>query len=223
MTYSLTLTELLDTCRNSVLRDLVEEYLWTDARVVTLLNEAYIEFAEATLLLRDASGDYFIELEEGVTTYDYPDEVILVLSARMPGEAYDMTRVARDAAPTTSDTIGWFSTDDGLRTFTVYGVPQAAHDGLEVPLRVARLPKRLFDLTDPTVRCELPRQFAQALPYGAAALAYLDQDSEGGDPARARSMRAIFDSYIRRGQRSARLSMFQPATFGFGGGGFSHT
>lgn len=223
MTYSLTLMDLLDTCRKHVLRDLVEDYLWTDERVITLLNEAYIEFAEATLLLRDASGDYFVELETGVTAYGYPDEVLAVLSARLPGSAYDMIRISRDAAPTTAAEVNWFSTDEGLRTITVYGVPQETHNGMEVPLRVARLPKALFSVDDYSVRCELPRQFAQALPYGAAALAYMDQDSDGGDPARARSMRAIFDSYIKRGQRSARLSMFQPATFGFGGGGFSHT
>lgn len=218
----MTLEELLNTCRNHVLRDLVEDYLWSDERVVDLLNEAYMDFAEQSFMLRDASGDYAITLEEGVTSYELDDTVLLVLSMRVPGQLYDLRRVARDAAPVSEPEVVAFSTDEAARTLTVYGVPSAAMAGVEVPLRVARLPAKLFSLEEMDATCELPRQFAMALPYGAAALAYADQDADGGDPVRARQMQAVFDRYVARASRHARMSMFQPATFAFGGGGFSH-
>lgn len=243
MSYDTTFEQLLTATRAGILRDGADGRLWTDERLTELLNEAYIEFAEATYILRDASEGFRVTLIDGVDQYTYPPQVLAVMSARPAWKAGNLRRTSdpslRGNSSPAPDTIDWlqqlnaqvltpgetlaFSTDDSLRTFTVFPVPSATEDGKEIILRVIRLPLKLFDLNELDQKCEIPRQYVMGLPYGACALAYTDQDADGNDPVRAARARAVFDQYIKRAQRGARAQMFQPAQFDFGGSGFSYT
>lgn len=243
MSYVVTLENLVTATREGILRDGATGTLWSDERIVELLNEAYLEFAEATYLLRDSSDTFRIALEEGVEQYEYPVQVLTVMSARPAWGGGNLRRTSdpslHGGSNPPADTLDWlqqlnsqvlnpgvplaFSTDDSLRTLTVFPAPSAAEAGKELILRVARLPIDLFTVDDMQAKCELPRQYAMALPYGACALGYLDQDADGNDPMRAVRARAVFDQYIKRGKRGALAQMFQPAQFAFGGNGFSYT
>lgn len=243
MEYYLTLEDLLNGTRSGILRDGVADSLWSNERLVDLLNEAYMEFAEATCILRDSSDDFRIALEDGVDQYEYPVQVLSVRSARPAWKGGNLRRTSDPSlnglTEPPADTLDWlqqmnsqvlapgepiaFSTDDSLRTFTVFPTPSATEQGKEIILRVNRLPLELFDIDRLDMRCEIPRQYAFGLTYGACALAYNDQDADGNDPQRASRARAEFERYIKRGQRGARAQMFQPGQIAFGGNGFSYT
>lgn len=238
--------ELLDTLREDVLRDTSVPPLWSDRRLVQCLNEAYLEFAELTYIIRDSSSDVArIALEEGVTQYPLSESVVSVLSARYQDDARNLLRGGENelhgAPMVSSDAQSWltainsgngvlpggpprmFTSDDSNNTITFSPAPTAAEAGKQVFLRVARLPTDLLDEDDLSRAVELPRQFVLALVYGAAAIAYGDQDADGNDPERAQRNRARFMEYVDRCKAHVRRQMFQPITFGFGPGGFAHS
>lgn len=236
--------ELLDTLREDVLKDYSVPPLWSDRRLVQCLNEAYMEFAELTYIIRDSSSDAaLITLEAGVTQYPLDEAVVAVLSARYQYDTRNLLRGGENelhGTPAVSmDALAWLSainsglvpdgpprmitTDDSNHTISVSPAPTTAEDGNLIYMRVARLPLKLLDENDLSVAIELPRQFALAPVYGAAAIAYGDQDADGNDPDRAVRNRARFMEYVERGKAHVRRQMFQPVTFGFGQGGFAHS
>ena len=211
---SLTTRELMDALRNNILRDNADGNLWSDERLAMALTEAYLEFAGESLMIRDFSGNYSIVLEAGVDTYPYPAEVLSVISARVAGSQYDLLRASHTAA-SYGRAVMAFSTDDQHQSITFFDTPDADAAGVEVRLRVARLPVEGIDAAVPDYVCELPRQYALALTYGAAALLYVDMDADAVDPARARATRGVFDQYLARAKRYTRMAMHQPIRFEF--------
>jgi len=235
--------ELLDTLREDVLKDMSSPPMWSDRRLIQLLNEAYIEFAEKTLIIRDSTSDFtVITLQSGVAQYTYGEEILSVYSAKITGRTNNLERFGNtemNSEPQPSDTLAWlqiinnapdtvgepraFSTDDSLRTFVVYPTPTDAEDGMTINMRVARLPQEYPDEDNLDVEMEIPRQYVLGLTHGAAATAYTDQDADGGDPVKAKFQKDKFNEYIERAKKGVRRQMFQPLTWGFGRAGFSHS
>ncbi|MGH9895770.1 MAG: hypothetical protein ACREA0_28055, partial [bacterium] len=78
-------TGLLDELRSNMLRDADSaDALWTDDALIRYLNQAYEEFAEETLTLRDKTTAAVtqITLATGVTDYALHAAVLTVYSAR---------------------------------------------------------------------------------------------------------------------------------------------
>ena len=232
----MTPSELLDTLREDILKDVTVPFMWSDRRLAQLLNTAYMEFAEATLLIRDSTTESAqITLKAGVNQYDMGEEVLAVMSARVEGETGNLKRFGDtelNAEDSPGDTLAWleninaayiqagspraFTTDDSLHTFTVFPTPSAAENGTVIRMRVARLPREEITLDTLDTPLEIPRNLHLALVHGAAATAYTDQDSDGGDAGKAKVQKAMFAEYIERGKKHARRVMFQPLTWGFG-------
>lgn len=171
----MTLGELLQYLRGSILNDRTDrvsgssDYLWTDADLITNINEAQRRFATRSLILRDGTTDVVtkITLASGQDTYELHPSVISVISARKIGQQLDLTRVghcllnqyrqptdnwispqdftALQPGPTLAYTTDEMvsSTDEGALsnvTMRVFPVPSAAEDGDELRLRVVRKP-----------------------------------------------------------------------------------
>lgn len=243
-----TFGDVLDFLRNEVLRDTSVPPLWTDDALVEYIAQAHDEFAERTLYIRDSSSEVTqFQLEAGVDTYQLNAVVLAVHSARVEGMPEDLVRAGNPALggyTPPPDTVSWleainngvsedgtprvFTTDDssdgkGAVSIRVWPVPAAADAGKLVQMRVTRLTTTPCSLDNLDDEPECPRQHMLALVHGAAALAYDAQDSDGNDPVRASKQRAKFEEYITRASVGRRRRMFQPLSWGFGRGGFSHS
>lgn len=232
--------QLLASLREGILRDTdIQVPLWSTVRLVDCLNEAYLEFAEETLIIRDSTSSItVITLEEGVSEYEYDRSILSVLTARIDGASTNLQRVGNSELDGSSVAVGtyeWlevlnaqypeggtpqaFTTDESLYLLRVYPVPLAADAGKEIRLRVARLPVELIDATDLSTEIEIPRQYVMGIAYGAAARAYSDQDADGGDLANETKHRNKFLEYVARAKKGMRRQMFQPLTWRFGNDG----
>lgn len=229
-------SELLDTLREDVLKDVGVPPMWTDRRLVQLLNQAYMDFAEATLIIRDSTTESAkITLKQGVAQYDMGEEVLAVMSARVEGSTGNLKRFGDpelNAEDSPGDTLAWleninaayiqtgepraFTTDDSAHVFTVFPVPSAAETGTVIRMRVARLPRDEITLDNLELALEIPRNLQLGLTHGAAAIAYTDQDADGGDASKAKVQKDKFAEYIARGKKHVARLMFQPLTWGFG-------
>lgn len=212
-------TALLAELRTNILRDASSaDSLWTDATLVQYLNDAYEEFAEETLTLRDKTTAAVtqITLATGVTDYALHDAVLTVYSARYDTDTYDLPLITH---PTVYDHVqrdtDWFDVnnaastpgrpqaiqlDEATKTFTVYPAPTSAESGKLIRLRVARLPLTLFTVGVDIVP-DLPNRYHLALCDGAAALALDNHDVDGEGPARSGRRRAKFDRAMMLAKR----------------------
>jgi hypothetical protein len=231
--------KLLSSLRTDILHDSGIPQLWTTTRLIDCLNEAYLEFAEETLLIRDSTSSVtVITLDEGVAEYEYDQSILSVLTARIAGASTNLQRVGNSELDGSSVAVGtyeWlevlnaqypeggtptaFTTDEGLYLLRVYPVPTAADTGKELKLRVARLPAELIDENDLSIEIEIPRQYVMGVAHGAAARAYSDQDADGYDPANETKHRGKFLEYVARAKKGMRRQMFQPLTWRFGNDG----
>jgi hypothetical protein len=235
--------ELLDTLREDILKDTNAPYMWSDRRLVQLLNQAYMDFAEATLILRDSTSDSAsFTLTAGETQYPFGEEVLAIMSAKIEGTSNNLKRFGDNelnSEDSPGDSLAWletinstylqagepraFTTNDSLRIITVYPTPTVAEEGMVIRMRIARLPLVQLSLDNLGDEIELPRNLVLGLTHGAAAIAYTDQDSDGGDAAKAKVQKDKFAEYIDRGKKAVRRTMFQPLTWGFGKAGFGRS
>lgn len=228
--------ELFDTLRLNILKDRATPPLWSDDRMVEVLNEAYLEFAEESQIIRDGTSEVAtVTLESGVESYEYDRSILSVLSAKYEGMIGNLTRIGVDQTDGDSNTVGtyeWlaavnaqypnggtpvaYRTDDSLYMMTFHPTPAADDEGKVVRLRVARLPIELLTVDNLAVDIEIPRQYVMGIAHGAAAIAYSDQDADGYDPNQAAVQRGKFEAYLARAKRGMKRQMFQPITWGFG-------
>lgn len=97
----MTLGDLLTLLRESILNDRTDrtggssDYLWTDATLVSFINEAQRKFAVESFILRDGTSDAatLIPLVAGQTIYDLHPSILSVMSAQTVGRTAALTRV----------------------------------------------------------------------------------------------------------------------------------
>ncbi len=230
-------TDLLDELRSNILRDAESaDSLWTEETLIRYLNQAYEEFAEETLTLRDKTTPAVtqITLATGVADYTLHAAVLTVYSARYDTDTYDLPLVTH---PTVYDDVlrdtDWFDVnniahtpgrpraiqlDEATKTITVYPAPTAAENGKLIRQRVARLPLTLFAASADIVP-ELPNRYHLLLCDGAAAMAFESHDVDGEGPTRAKRRRAKFETAMATAKRRFKRLTKAPtriATGGFG-------
>lgn len=179
----MTLAELLNYLRGSVLNDRTSrvsgasDYLWTDADLITNINEAQRRFASRSLILRDGTTDAVtkVTLAEGQDIYELHASVLGVISGSVVGQPNDLNRVGHAfLAAQRATSENWvdprvyfgrapgptlaFSTDEDLSpdsegslanvTLRIYPKPTAREDGNVLRLRVVRKPIRIFTVAD---------------------------------------------------------------------------
>ena len=251
----MTLQELLTLLRESILNDRSDrvdgssDYLWTDATLVSYINEAQRRFAVRSLVLRDAStsGLTQVTLVAGQAIYPLHEDVLAVLSAKPANLEADLTRVghavlAAYRAPTDQwiDPTGYtglpagpslaYSTDEGLSadandsfgvvTLRVYPTPTAQQAGEVIKLRVVRKPVRLtIDNLDAVP--EIPEDHHIEMLDWAAYLALRIVDDDAGAPKRAVEFAQSFEEHVKEARAMVMRKLFAPSGWGFGRGGFS--
>lgn len=252
----MTLSELLDELREGILNDRTDrtagtpDYLWTDARLVSYINEAQRRFAVQGLVLRDGSTPAAtqVTLVEGQTTYTLHDSVFAVISAKISTAHADLTRVGHsilNAYRQPDERLYDFSTYEGLNPgyplaystdeeladdgdgrlssvkLRVYPEPDAAADGLMLQLRVVRRPLVPLTTADLTAEPEIPADHHLEMLDWAAYLALRIADDDAGMPKRAYEFRASFEQHLAEARRTAMRKLFAPTPWGLGRNGWS--
>lgn len=247
----MTLEDLLDELRNTILRDSAAPYLWTDPSLIRYIDDAQRRFARRTLCLRDATNADVtqVTLETGVYAYALHPSVLAVISARYDTDSSDLARVGHEqiSGALAPDTL-WFDinevmgfppgrprailTDEQIDTETpgkaaaslrVYPAPTADENGKVIYLRVARLPIVTFTENTLAVICEIPEDYQLDILEWAAYRARRTYDADGGDFSKAESHKSRFEEAVKEAQTEIKRKLFAPMKWGFGRNGFTHS
>lgn len=253
----MTLQQLLDMLKQNLLHDRSDrvagtpDYLWSDATLVTYINEAQRRFARRGLIIRDGSSDVTkIQLQTGVDEYALDPSIIAVMSARYQDDKADLARAGHAALdtyrvpdsyyfdpaqiaslpngkPIAFATDEYLSTDDydsvGAVTLRVYPTPSSDYNAKLVNMRVIRMP--VNDLTTANMAAvpEIPVDHHLEMLDYAAYLALRIVDVDGGMPALAERFKATFEENVKLARDNAMRKLFAPAQWGFGRNGFSYS
>jgi hypothetical protein len=226
------------------------DYLWTDATLVTFIDEAQRRFARKGLILRDASNDEAtkVVLKTGQILYPLHPSVISVISAKRADDAADITRVGHTVfsayrAPTenwtdpasfnhfpdgptlavsTDEAVNDIDGDDFSQiTLRVHPKPRLEENGKVIRLRVVREPINELKHTALSAQLEIPRSHQIEFLDWAAYLALRIVDDDAGAPRRAAEFAASFEQHVKEARTNAMRKMFAPSGWAFGRGGFS--
>lgn len=250
------LGELLQYLREAILNDRSDrvsgsaDYLWTDATLVTNINEAQTRFCRRGLILRDGTTDEvtLVTLRTGVTEYPLHESILGVLSAKRTDQLADLTRVGhsvlagyRNLSNSWVDPTDMFalapgvtiaySTDEALSdsnadsfiqpVLRVYPIPSTEQDGQTIRLRVVRKPLERFTVAAKSARPEIPEDYHIAMLDWAAHLSLRIVDDDAGAPRRAQEFAATFEQHVRDARVEVMRKLFAPMGHGFGRGGWS--
>lgn len=253
----MTLQQLLDMLKQNILHDRSDrvagtpDYLWSDATLVTYINEAQRRFARRGLIIRDGGSDVTkVTLQTGVDKYALDPCILAVMSARYQDDHADLARASHsaldtyrvpdtyffdpsqlsslpDGKPLAFTTDEYLSTDDydsmSAVTLRVHPTPSSDYNGKLVNLRVIRMPVEDLTTANMTAVPEIPPDHHLEMLDWAAYLALRIVDVDGGMPALAERFKASFEENVKLARDSAMRKMFQPAPWGFGRNGFSWT
>lgn len=226
------------------------DQLWSDETLVRYIHEAQRRFARQALVIRDGTTPCVtqLRLQAGSDTYALHPSVLAVISARMEGDTSDLARtghsslqtrqvpdsyffdpnalsVLNPGKPVAYATDEFLSFDDldssGVATLRVYPVPDAAHTGALLRLRVVRLPVEPLRQDNLRGVPEIPEDHHLEMLDWAAYLALRIVDVDAGMPARAAEFRSSFEAAVKEARKVAMRKLFAPQAWGFGRNGFS--
>lgn len=197
--------ELLKFTRYNKLLDKASPPLWSDAVIVTYLDEGQTLFSRKT--------DYFIEddieisLSEGESVYDLDSKVAFVYAVRFDG--YDYIRLAPATEGWTPDSTmstmpTRYTLDRKTNSIRFYPVPDGPYTAI---LRVARLPAALA-LDDLEAEPELREEYQIGLMDWAVYRCLTHNDVDGGNDMAAEKALARFNEMVSRAKHDTyRLRM----------------
>ena len=222
------------------------DYLWTDATLVSYINEAQRRFAVKGLVLRDNKTDAatLVTLVSGQSSYVLHESVLSVMAVVRVADTTELFRMGRQSPMRGPVSDGWggavapgtgqslaFLTDESLSdtvdgslsriTMKVYPTPAAAQDGEQLRLRVIRKPIETLDVCDLGAIPEIPEDHHIEMLDYAAYLALRIVDDDAGNPKRAADFFATFESNVRDARAEVMRKMFSPIGWGSGQGGFA--
>lgn len=236
--------ELLDELRGGMLRDVstltagVPDQLWTDTRLIRYINDAEVQFARRTQVLRDATTSAVtrIPLVAGVSEYPIHASILSVMSVRYNTDATDLPKTNHNTLDTRAPAESlWFDVnnlsivapgrprahamDQAFRTLRVYPAPTAAEAGNLLYLRVTRLP--ITPLTTTTQTPEVPAEYHLGMLEWAASLAMANHDADIADyiegqiitPSEKHSTK--FDKVVADAITDLKRNMFAPMQWDF--------
>ncbi len=225
------------------------DYLWTDATLVRYINEAQRRFARRALVIRDGTSDATkITLVAGQAEYPLDQAFLGILSAKIVGDTADLIRAGHAAfdtyrvpdsyffdtsqlstlppgKPVAWSTDEYLSEDDhgsaAAMTLRVYPVPDVAHAGAVIQLRVVRLP--YDDLVPANLQAipEIPPDHHIEMLDWAAYLALRIVDQDAGNANLSDKFRASFEGHVQLARDSVMRKLFAPQQWGFGRNGFT--
>lgn len=230
----MTLQELLEELRESILRDVSSavsadeaDLLWPDRTLVRYINEAHQRFCERSLILEDATTPEVCEiaLQSGVQSYPLHPSIIQVTSATYKDLALKRSTVAMEhglpdevahVVPhrlASYRGVTAFVPDYNVGTFRVMGTPTDDEDGGVVRLRVMRLPLEDLTLDNPEAEPEIPKQYHLDMIEWAAFRALRNHDADAENMAKASAHSTRFERAIEEARRTHRARTFTGIQF----------
>lgn len=226
------------------------DQLWSDRQLLSYLSDAQKRFARRTLMLRDGAASKVtrFNLETDKQEYVLNDKVLAILSAKLDGDIVDLTRIGRNVingqrtvfpvyvwpdfnqiTPLTPGRPKAYLTDDYLTlkgsdqkiTLRFDRVPTSVENGVEVQLRVARLP--LVDPAKATLKqCpEVPEEHQLDLLDWAAYRALRNYDADAESRNKAEDFKKSFDDATKQLRDEFLRKVFAPHGWGFGANGWA--
>ena len=217
------LTELILILRNQYLDDVAEPYLWTDPELVSYISQAQNEACERANLIIDESTPAVcqVPIQVGIVGYSLSDKVLLVkrCSFGTSGDTtYPLTQRTRSRLDQTHP--GWDNHSGGPRAYIcedngeitivpatigttgTSGTASTTGTSGTAFLQVSRYPINDLSLNSSAgsgtaglgiTYPEIPAQYHIKMLSRAASLAFLKNDSETFNIAKAEKYEAIFD------------------------------
>ena len=221
--------------------------LWSDETLLRYIRDGERRFARATLLLRDGVSPQYCNLTLRLGVRDYPlhELVIGVISARAEDQTTDLYRsghalvmapksrevldfdtISNDTASTgapraiyTDETLVYASR--ARVTASIYPLPAAADVGTVVTMRVVRVPKDTYSLSDLERESEIPDDYQLDVLEWAAYRAQRNNDGDGGSAIDADKHKAAFDEAVARATKETKRKMFAHTGLNYGQNGFT--
>lgn len=194
--------------------------LWTDDELLYYLNLAQRKFCKDTLILSDMTTQLITEIPISASTpqihYILDPRILKIDGAILVTKAWHLRR----------DTIEKFEQDP--LWYTRVGIPsrycidaQRGYITLDrlttvddmIKLRVRRMP--LNNIDDVSDIPEIPEQYHEYLVEGILFHAYMKQDVEAFDMAKANSYLAIFENNLERLKREEQQYQYSDISAGF--------
>jgi hypothetical protein len=221
-------TELLDLFRLET-DDLAEPYLWSDQEFITYLNDAQDTLVRRTGGLSDSSSPITkITFKTNDVLIKYDERILRIKSAKddqnrritvrnidnfeqdMSDDYGNMTNAGLDDGRT--GPVRYLITDVEEDKIRLYPLPEA--DGF-LHLYVSRRP--YHEITNIDSPLEIKGQHHLALLYWVKYKAYLKQDVETFDQAKATEMRAFFEDYAVQARKEKSGREDRKRTVAYGG------
>lgn len=237
-------SELLDHLAVHVLDDRADmlngssDELWSDEFLIRLFNEAQRIICRTAWVLEDVAHATAGTIQLGLNQKDYAlhKSVVRVLSGRLSDSELDLTRVPYDlsrpqanvAAPydffypdfpyndTPNRPIA-LATDVATRTLRVRPAPDATAAGLQVLLRVSRMPVTFLTVDAPDREPEIPEEFHLSLCDFVASKALAIPAADASLRSAAKDYAADWKEVVRVARRDRERAEMAPGVWKFGG------
>lgn len=220
------LTELVNILRVQYLDDVAEPYLWGDPEVVSYIIQSEAEACERAHLIIDDTTPAIclLPIQVGLAKYSLDEKVLLikrVLYGSSGTSSYELKQRTRSRLD--EESPGWqnrsgtpwafICEDNGEFTIVPPPIGTAGTDGVlstsgtagTAFLQVSRLPVNTLTLNSTAgsgtaglgiTYPEIPSQYHMRMLYWAAHLAFLKNDSETFNLAKADKYEALFERYF---------------------------
>lgn len=213
----MTLSEIVNHLRCSVLKDTASPKLWSDTELVLYVNEAYKDFAIRTHNIVDDETSDYCTFNTVVNTDTYAlDKVVLRVDEMGIAEydGADLTNYTVMASRTRNQLRrsfnhgrpSYFTSQARSHSVRLHPIPDAVY---AIEMVVARKPSR--DLQNSRDIPEIDEEYHIHLADFAAYRALINNDVDGGNPRAAERFRASYDLAVRDCKRAmARLRLSEP-------------
>ncbi|MHB8388044.1 MAG: phage adaptor protein [Acidobacteriaceae bacterium] len=211
--------------------------LWSDSFLVRQFNEAQRQLARAAFCIKDVGNQTAgtVVLKTGISLYNLHQSVLRVydvtpidqtwplshntdLSLRVPhpyGDGYFFFDV-NDISVSSPGRPLSYSTDAGTRLMRVFRTPSATENGLQLILRIARLPINWLTLDDVNAEPEIPEDYHYALATFAAGKALTQPNVDGQQKADGRALLAEFQERLAEARQDRQRAEMTPNNWAFG-------
>ena len=182
------------------LDDLVSPYLWSDADLLTYINQSIDTLCQGAYLIYDDYTPTIVTIPVVALTADYPKDsrIVRVREARLDSQTRPLTFRTREWLENHFPT--WPSAPAGAPRIACENMRNGYIRVIPAPsvidtmrLRVYRLPLAPLSLSSLTDSPEFEPKYHKYLRNGILSLAYLKQDNEAYDAQKAEHYRILFE------------------------------
>lgn len=223
------LSEMLDFCNeylddNSVLVDGDPDDLFSDTSLVRHLNQAMRILCRRAWVIREygTTPAGVITLRTGISLYSTHESVLKIFDATpstfssplgrtddielrtdTPHNVFNAFEVGEAAALAATETGSprGIATDAGTRMVRVYPTPTSTENGVQMALKIARLPITWLTVDDVDAEPETPRDYDMDLCDYAIGKSLVRPNIDTQFKTDGRELLAAFDSAVREARR----------------------